>query len=153
MNKKLLTIASLGLGAGLMYIFDPDIGKRRRAAVRDGVKDSVSKTTDAIKNGSQELKKKANWFASGVKHRLIKVDDEKLTAKVLDAIAAVVNNPASVHIKACKGYILLTGTLPEIELAPLLEAVASVREVRDVDNQIRTHRRATDPLPALVAAG
>ena len=35
MNRNLLLLGGIGLGAGLMYIFDPDRGRRRRATARD----------------------------------------------------------------------------------------------------------------------
>ena len=37
MNKGVALIGGVGLGAALMYIFDPDRGKRRRALVQDKV--------------------------------------------------------------------------------------------------------------------
>src|SRR5438445_6125205 len=35
MNKGVALIGGVGLGAALMYIFDPDRGGRRRALIRD----------------------------------------------------------------------------------------------------------------------
>ncbi len=37
MNKGLRLMSVAGLGAGLMYLFDPDRGKRRRALVRNKI--------------------------------------------------------------------------------------------------------------------
>src|SRR3954469_24466578 len=37
MNKGVTLMGGVGLGAALMYIFDPDRGKRRRALLRDKV--------------------------------------------------------------------------------------------------------------------
>jgi hypothetical protein len=34
MNKALLLVGSLGLGAGLMYMLDPEKGSRRRELTR-----------------------------------------------------------------------------------------------------------------------
>src|SRR5262249_28654346 len=52
-------LGGLGLGAGLMYIFDPDRGKRRRAIARDKVTDVVSRTGKAIGSKSRDLKNRA----------------------------------------------------------------------------------------------
>src|SRR2546428_398737 len=35
MNKALLLVSGLGLGAGLMYMLDPEMGSRRRALARE----------------------------------------------------------------------------------------------------------------------
>ncbi len=35
MNRQLSLLGGIGLGAALMYMVDPDRGKRRRALVRD----------------------------------------------------------------------------------------------------------------------
>lgn len=152
MKKQLLTLASMVIGAGLMYIFDPDIGKRRRAAVRNGMKNSVTKTTEAIKNGTRELKESAREVVSGIKHKFTAGSDEKLAVEIRDAITAVVTNPDSVEITVDNGFITLTGTLPEIELTPLIKSVVSVRGVRAVDNKIHTHRRDADKRPQALSA-
>ena len=41
MTKESALIGGAGLGAGLMYLLDPDRGKRRRALVRDQAARSV----------------------------------------------------------------------------------------------------------------
>lgn len=35
MNKAIGVVGGLGIGAALMYLFDPDQGNRRRALIRD----------------------------------------------------------------------------------------------------------------------
>lgn len=46
MNKAVALIGGAGLGAALMYIFDPDRGKRRRAVIRDKVEAAGNKLSD-----------------------------------------------------------------------------------------------------------
>lgn len=48
-----------GLGAGLMYILDPDRGRSRRAFARDKVTSAVNKTGAAISRKSHDLKDRA----------------------------------------------------------------------------------------------
>jgi hypothetical protein len=59
-DKKIGLISALGAGAGLMYIFDPLIGRRRRAFVRDKVVRLTHKTADAIDASMRDLKNRAS---------------------------------------------------------------------------------------------
>ena len=52
-------LGGLGLGAGLMYIFDPDRGKYRRDVARDKVTSTVNRTGQAISDTSRDLQNRA----------------------------------------------------------------------------------------------
>jgi hypothetical protein len=65
MRGKIALIAGVGLGSGLMYLFDPDRGKQRRSLVRDRAKrtsryigrmaKTVDKTAHDLAKGTNEL--------------------------------------------------------------------------------------------------
>jgi hypothetical protein len=52
------------LGAGLMYIFDPDRGGYRRAYARDKVAGAVTATGETISQRSRDLKDRARGVIS-----------------------------------------------------------------------------------------
>jgi hypothetical protein len=59
-GKAVLLLVGICLGAGLMYLLDPDRGRRRRALLRDkfvglsnDVGDAVSKTARDLRNRAQ----------------------------------------------------------------------------------------------------
>jgi hypothetical protein len=52
-------LGGIGLGAGLMYILDPDRGSRRRAVARDKFTSAVNKTGQAISSKSRDLSNRA----------------------------------------------------------------------------------------------
>ena len=69
MNKGLMFLTGIGLGAAAMYFFDPNGGGRRRALVRDkavGISNDVSevvrKTTTDMSNRAQGLMHEAKGF-------------------------------------------------------------------------------------------
>jgi len=69
MNKALLLVSSLGLGAGLMYMLDPEKGSRRRALARgqaelyrrwtddllDNTRRTLGRQTDTLSRQAQTL--------------------------------------------------------------------------------------------------
>ena len=56
MKKTLLTI---GIGAGLMYLFDPKHGSERRAQLLDKIQGTLPKTAEAVTSKVSALGSKA----------------------------------------------------------------------------------------------
>ena len=58
--KGILAIMSgLGVGAALMYLFDPEEGNRRRAMLRDKATSMSNKAQDAMSGRVQDLSNRA----------------------------------------------------------------------------------------------
>ncbi|MGH7323565.1 MAG: hypothetical protein ACREJ9_02830 [Candidatus Rokuibacteriota bacterium] len=54
-----LGLLALGLGAGLMYFFDPELGYRRRAAFRTALGDLRRRTGEALDDASRDVARRA----------------------------------------------------------------------------------------------
>jgi len=64
-NSFLLPVlGAIGLGAGLMYILDPERGRRRRAVARDKVTSAFNRTGRAISKKSRDLSNRAYGLAA-----------------------------------------------------------------------------------------
>ena len=57
-------LGGVALGAGLMYILDPDRGRSRRAYTRDKVTSAVNKTGQVISNKSRDLRNRAHGIVA-----------------------------------------------------------------------------------------
>jgi len=53
MGRAIAMIKGLGLGAWLMYLFDPDLGHRRRALLRDQLVHTVNELGDFLGRASE----------------------------------------------------------------------------------------------------
>src|SRR3954471_1331515 len=65
MDRAVAFLAGAGLGAGLMYILDPDRGRRRRAFVRDKAVRLAHEAQDAAEVVGKDMKNRAQGLASG----------------------------------------------------------------------------------------
>jgi len=54
MNKGLVLMSGVGFGAGFMYVFDPDRGKRRRALILDQAVRAANTTSEAMRIVSRD---------------------------------------------------------------------------------------------------
>ncbi|MGZ5435169.1 MAG: YtxH domain-containing protein [Pyrinomonadaceae bacterium] len=67
MNKKIALVGGLGLGAALMYLFDPDRGRGRRALIRDKAEDAANKVGEYAETMSRDLRNRANEVVAEAK--------------------------------------------------------------------------------------
>lgn len=58
-NTGLTLLAGIGIGAALMYIFDPEQGRRRRALLRDQIVSCMNETSDVLGKTSRDLRNRA----------------------------------------------------------------------------------------------
>ena len=151
MNKGLRLMSVAGLGAGLMYLFDPDRGKRRRALVRNKVTHAAKVASDVAGKTRRDVRNHVLGAFAEVESLFMKNDspsDDVLEARVRSKLGRVVSHPSAIEVKAVDGLIILTGPILTKEEHPLLESVIGTLGVKDIENRLELHESADD-IPAL----
>lgn len=149
MNRQQLAMLSgIGLGAALMYAFDPDRGKHRRAGVRDKLVSATDKAADAVSATAPDLRNRAHGLYAGVTSNNELTSDDVLVARVRSKIGRVVSHPSAIEVTADQGQVTLRGPILAHELNDLLTTMAKIPGLVKVDNQLDVHKQAGD-LPAL----
>src|SRR5512147_1225922 len=69
MKLKTLLV-SMGLGAGLMYFFDPQHGERRRTMVRDKANSFVNNFNDSLDNAVEDARNRMRGVLSEMTAKL-----------------------------------------------------------------------------------
>jgi osmotically-inducible protein OsmY len=144
MNRELtLMTGGIGLGAALMYMFDPDRGKRRRALVRDKLASAASKTPRAIGATARDLSNRARGLASeaGSLFSSKEVADAVLVQRVRSRMGRLVSHPHAIQVAANQGRVTLSGLILAHEVDDLLLRVSKVTGVTDIDNQLEAKER------------
>ena len=150
-NKKLpAVLKATVVGAVAMYIYDPVLGRRRRALARDKVVRLRKAIREAARTTIRDLKNRI-WgtLAEGRAAFLGQtVDDAVLKERVRSKLGFLVRHPSSVEVQANEGKVTLTGPVLSDEVQQLIDGVRSVRGVRDVENLLEVHS-TDDGIPGL----
>ncbi|HJR63404.1 MAG TPA: SRPBCC family protein [Gemmatimonadaceae bacterium] len=137
-DRSLALLGGLGLGALLMYLFDPDRGKRRRHMVRDKAVRALHVSGDALDATGRDLRNRAQGAAAELRARTRKDEpgDEVIVQRVRAELGRTVAHPSSVIATSENGIVTLSGPILAREADRLLAAVKRVRSVRDVVDQL-----------------
>jgi uncharacterized membrane protein len=150
MNKAVGLFSAVGVGAGLMYLFDPDRGKRRRVEIGNKAKHINRIAADAsVKTGRDvrnHLLGAVSQLESLVRHE--NVADDTLQARVRSKLGRIVSHPHAIEVKVADGVVRLSGPIFTDEAHPLLDCVVAIRGVRNIENCLELHDNAGD-IPAL----
>lgn len=154
MNKGLALGAGVGIGSGLMFLLDPDRGKRRRALLRDKVVWAARKTGECVEVTGRDLRNRTEGIVSGVQSRFSSqpVDDTKLVERVRSKLGRIVSHPGAIAVTAQNGTVTLNGPILTHEVPELLACANSVAGVNEVINNLETHEEAENH-PALQGGG
>ncbi|HEX5439107.1 MAG TPA: SRPBCC family protein [Gemmatimonadaceae bacterium] len=150
MNKGMTLAAGAGVGAALMYVFDPDRGNRRRALMRDRVAHVAAETGDTVGAAARDMRNRVRGAVSETTGRLRRerVSDEQLRARVRSAVGRVVSHPSSIIVTAHDGAVVVSGPILAREAGSMLARARSVRGVHSVENRLDVHETA-DGVPGL----
>jgi osmotically-inducible protein OsmY len=141
MKRGLTMLIGSGVGAGLMYMYDPQMGRRRRAVARDKIIRAAHKIDDAMDVTSRDLVNRTGglWAEMGSLFRGEEVSDDILVERVRSELGGAVSHPSSIAVTAQNRRVRLSGPILAHEVTPLLKRVAAVRGVADVENALEVH--------------
>lgn len=147
----------LVFGAGLMYLLDPDRGRRRRALIRDQVVHGIHGLEDvgeAAAARGRDLRNRAQGVMAEARGRLGReeVEDVVLEQRVRSELGRLVSTPGSILVTAEHGRVTLAGYAILSEVERLVEGVHDVRGVHDVIDRLEK-REHPGEVPGLQGSG
>lgn len=136
---RVLTLAAAG--AGLMYLLDPDGGRRRRARMRDQLVRAAHRTGDAVDATSRDVSNRARGVVAELRSRLVNVEvsDGVLHERVRARIGSVIGHAGAIEASVVDGRVSLRGPVLADDVDRLVRRVRSVPGVREVINQLDVH--------------
>jgi osmotically-inducible protein OsmY len=138
-GRFIAMLCGIGIGAALMFLFDPDNGRRRRAIL----KDKSARYARGVKEKEELLARRAMHQIQGtlatVRARIAPeepVDDAVLTERVRAALGRVVHDPHAIDVKVRDGCVVLKGPVLPEEVGEIVACAERVRGVQQVDNRL-----------------
>ena len=147
MNKGTSLVFGIAIGAGLMYLFDPDRGRRRRALLRDQVVHGAHEVEDlggGVASRARHLRNRARGAVHEPRSRLTRheVDDRILEARVRAELGRLVPDASAVAVSSEHGRVTLRGHAAADDFSHIVDGVQNVPGVHDVINRLEARESA-----------
>lgn len=141
-----------GIGAGLMYLLDPQGGKQRRVAARDKAVHACSVSGQAVRKTSVDLANRSRGLVARAGSRLrgngASDSDSVLAERLRSKLGRWVEHPGAIDVEVNEGRVILRGHALASEVENLLTKAVRVKGIYAVENQLVTHESA-DGVPEL----
>jgi hypothetical protein len=144
MNREMLFIGGASLGAGLMYILDPDLGRRRRALIRDQCVGKLRSAASAIDKTRRDMRQRAQGVVSELRN-IVTGDgapDVVVEERVRSKMGRFVSHPGAIDVAVHEGRVDLGGHILADEVQDFVSAVRGTRGVRAIENHLDVRREA-----------
>jgi uncharacterized membrane protein/osmotically-inducible protein OsmY len=140
-TNGMCVLGSIGLGAGLMYVLDPDRGRRRRAMARDQAVHMVHETGIALDKGLRDLNNRLSGSLIETASLFLpeQAADDVLVRRVRAALGRLVSHPHAIEVQAKNGQLTLSGPVLESDLQRLLTGVRRLRGVAGIKDLLDVH--------------
>jgi hypothetical protein len=146
MNRVIQLLGGVGIGSGLMYFFDPELGRRRRSLVRDQFVRSSRELQCGVDKALRDMRHRAQGFAAELRGTLTgnraSASDDVLRERVRAKLGRFVSHPRAIEVDAHDGCVDLSGPILADEVEQLINAVRKVPGVCEVENKLDVHEEA-----------
>ncbi|HET9215943.1 MAG TPA: BON domain-containing protein [Terriglobia bacterium] len=141
MNKEMIAIGTGLAGAGLMYLLDPTLGRRRRALFLDKTGRYSRAVGRGLDTTARDLGTRIQGLVAEGKRTFAErtVPDDVLIERVRAELGRAVSHPSSIVIHTDDGHVTLSGPLLQHERDRLIRRIRKVRGVRSVGDQLDLH--------------
>lgn len=132
------TLVAVGLGAGAMYLLDPQNGRRRRARIGDRLRSGANDLSAFSRTAMRDLQNRAGGTLaelSGVASRDHPSDDV-IAARVRTRLGRASSHPGALRVGVRDGTVTLGGHVLAEEHERVLDTVHWTRGVRHVDDRL-----------------
>lgn len=153
-RNPLALLGGIGLGAGLMYLLDPDGGGRRRALARDKAVHGLKVSGRALRKTSLDVGNRTRGLVAEAGSMLHRgdADDRKLEERVRSKMGRHVSHPSAIQVQCQEGRVVLSGPVLASEADKLLHKVKKVKGVHEVESCLEIHESAEN-VPSLQGEG
>jgi len=143
MSRARAMLISAGIGAGLMYFFDPQRGDERRAKLRDQAKRAQRRTHTAL-DAAHDVTDRSRSVGASIRARLRAggSTDDTLKERVRAAIRAVASRPGSIDVAVRDRCVSLSGPVLAGEIPLIIDRVYDLRGVHDIENRLQPQAAA-----------
>jgi hypothetical protein len=145
LNTQALFIGG-GVGAALMYLMDPAVGRRRRAKLPNQCLSQARGLQDSLDKGVRDAGNRLYGAVAETRHWLGQEDvpDSKLAERVRSKMGRYVSHAGAIEVDAHDGHVTLSGPILPDEVAGLVAAVRGVPGVRDLENNLDVYNEPGD---------
>lgn len=141
MKRRWVLIGGAGLGATVMYLLDPDRGRRRRAMLRDKAIHGIRSTGDALGVFSRNVAHRSHGLFARSRSVFARerAPDPILAERVRSRIGHVLPHAGSIDVAVREGRVILSGPIPGRDVRKLLACVSRVPGVTGIENELEAY--------------
>jgi uncharacterized membrane protein len=135
-------LGGAALGAAIMYAFDPERGRSRRAVARDKATRAVNRMRSTLDTARRDFGNRLTGLraeASRVMGRAETGEERALIARVRAQLGRCVSNPHAIKVRAVEGCVFLSGPVLASEESRVKTEIARIPGVSDVVSRLDIH--------------
>ena len=140
MNPIRLAIPSFAAGVAIMYLFDPDRGKRRRAGVRDKAVKTLHGFSTQVEKATRDFSNRTQGVIAGARSLVNHPSADNLADRIRSRMGRIVSHPHAIEVRAGDGTVILQGPILAQEMDRLLRTVRYMQGVKSIENRLRAYQ-------------
>ena len=148
--RTLAVGVAFAAGAALMYSFDPDHGRRRRARVRNEADHLMHAVPRSLRKAGADSAQRVHGMMLDLRRwpSSESVDDDVLSGRVRAGLGRYCSHPGAIRVSSQAGVVELRGPILAGEASDLVRHVCHLRGVLAVKDGLEPHE-SSEGIPSL----